>query len=115
MRHHNSNRKFGRVSNKRVALIRSLAISVIEKGKITTTEAKAKELRPILEKMVTKARIKTLSHRRLLVARLGGHERATRKLIEEVGPKYEKRPGGYIRITKLAQRGSRKMAVLEFV
>ena len=70
MRHHNTNRKFGRVKKVRAALIFGLTRSLILHGKIKTTEAKAKELRPIVEGLVTKARKNTVPMRRLLTARL---------------------------------------------
>lgn len=119
MRHHNTIRKFGRVKNQREALLRSLARALIAEGKITTTEAKAKELRPFIEKLVTRAKNATLASRRLIVARLGGGEEKnpTKTLINSIAPKYKNRPGGYTRITKIAPRKSdaSKMAVIEFV
>ena len=116
MRHHNANRKFGRPSNQRVALLRSLAEGLIKHGKIKTTEAKAKELRPFIEKLVTKARLNTLAAKRLVISRLGTAERA-QELFATIGPRYLNRPGGYTRITKLPPRqsDSAKMAVIEFV
>src|SRR4051812_34009287 len=103
MRHHNSVRKFGREKDQRVALMKSLATSLILKEKITTTEAKAKELRPMIEKLVTKARTNDLATRRLIQSRLGGTAQ-TKKLMETIAPKYLKRAGGYTRITKLPAR-----------
>jgi large subunit ribosomal protein L17 len=116
MRHHNANRKFGRERNLRVALMRSLAEGLIKNGKIKTTEAKAKELRPFIEKLVTKARSNTLASRRLVISRLGNEARA-KELFATIGPRYATRPGGYTRITKLPPRksDSAKMAVIEFV
>lgn len=116
MRHSNANRKFGRERGQRVALLRSLAEGLIKNGKITTTEAKAKELRSFVEKLVTKARENTLASRRLVVARLGTAERA-QPLFADIAKRYEGRPGGYTRITKLPPRKSdgSKMAVIEFV
>ena len=116
MRHHNKNRKFGRKRDVRRALLRSLALSLIRKEKITTTEAKAKELRPYIEKMVTKGKMKSLNSQRLLVSRLQNRE-GVEKLIKKIAPRYEKRAGGYTRITKLLRRGgdASKMAVIEFV
>lgn len=117
MKHGNKNRKFGRVRKQRRALLASLARSFILHGKIKTTEAKAKEIRPIVEKMVTRGKNETLANRRLLISRLDGEERAVRKLFEEYGPKYKDRSGGYTRIIKLTPRKSddAKMAVIEFV
>jgi large subunit ribosomal protein L17 len=116
MRHHNANRKFGRETDGRRALLRSLAEGLILKGRITTTEAKAKELRPFVEKLVTKARQNTLASRRLVISRLGTEARA-KKLVAEVAPRYVERAGGYTRIIKLPPRKSdgSKMAIIEFV
>ena len=100
----------------RRALLRSLALSLIQKEKIITTEAKAKELRPFIEKLVTKGKRKSLASQRLLVARLGNNEGAN-KLITHIATRYQERAGGYTRITKLPQRGgdASKMAVIEFI
>ncbi|MBI2475688.1 MAG: 50S ribosomal protein L17 [Candidatus Taylorbacteria bacterium] len=116
MRHHKQNRKFGLERGQRRALLKSLALALIKHKKITTTEAKAKELRPLVEKLVTRAKIKTLASRRLLVARLGAEE-AAKELLDTLGPKYGKRTGGYTRIVKLPRRLSDggKMAVIEFI
>jgi len=119
MRHHNKNRKFGRKKNVRQALIRSLAISLIRYGRITTTEAKAKELRPFIEKLVTKARVAgdNLSVRRSIISNLINRNEETKKLIQEIAPKYKDRNGGYTRILKLPQRqgDAARMAFIEFV
>ena len=116
MRHHDTNRKFGREKKVRTALIRSLAVSLIRDGKIKTTEAKAKELRPFIEKLVSKSRGATLATRRVLIEKIGG-KMAVKKLVDDIAPKYEKRTGGYTRITKIAPRAgdAAKMAVIEFV
>jgi large subunit ribosomal protein L17 len=116
MRHHNQNRKFGRERGQRIALMRSLARSLVLKGKITTTEAKAKELRPVVEKLVTRGKNPTVANRRLLVARFGGDEKAAKE-VETIAKKYEGRAGGYTRVVKLGQRKSdgSPMAVIEFV
>ena len=116
MRHHNTNRKFGRETGQRAALMRSLAEALIKNNKIKTTEAKAKELRPMVEKMVTRAKTNTLASRRLLISRLK-NEAGVKNLMETIAPRYVKRLGGYTRITKLPPRKSdgSKMAVIEFV
>ena len=116
MRHHNANRKFGRERGQRNALLKSLALSLVIRKKITTTEAKAKELRPFVEKLVTRAKIKTVASQRLLVARLGV-QNGVKELVAVLAPKYEKRAGGYTRIVKLPRRLSdgAAMAVIEFV
>jgi large subunit ribosomal protein L17 len=115
MKHGNSIRKFGRVARQRKALVRSLAESLIIHGRIQTTEAKAKELRPVVEKMITMANKGTLASRRLLTARLG--EIGTTKLVKEVAPKYKERNGGYTRITHTGIRkgDASRQAVIEFV
>lgn len=116
MRHHDSVRKFGREKTQRHALLRSLARNLIRDSRINTTLAKAKELRPFVEKLVTKAKTDTLASRRLMISRLQGTKETT-KLFESIAPKYVKRAGGYTRIIRLPNRdidGS-NMALLEFV
>ncbi len=117
MRHHNNIRKFGRNKNQRHALLKGLMLSLIAHGKIETTEAKAKELRPFIEKMVTKANVGTLASRRLVISRLYNLTAEASKLIDEIAPKYKNTPGGYTRITKLPRRGgdASKMAIIEFI
>ena len=116
MRHHNTNRKFGRDRDQRKALLKSLAHALLENGKIITTEAKAKELRPFIEKMVTRALKENIASRRLLVARLGSVV-LVKKLIDEIAPKYKDRNGGYTRIVKINTRlgDASKQAIIEFV
>jgi large subunit ribosomal protein L17 len=117
MKHHNGNRKFGRVSNIRGALLRSLAISLIKHEKITTSEAKAKELRPFVETLVTRAKKDTVANRRVVASRLINQAAETKKLFETIAPKYKETPGGYTRIIKLTPRlgdGSAQ-AIIEFV
>jgi large subunit ribosomal protein L17 len=117
MRHHNANRKFGRSSNQRHALLKGLAASLITHGRIMTTEAKAKELRPNVEKMVTKAKNPTLAARRLLLSGFYNNESVVTKLICDIAPRFTERPGGYTRIIKLAPRkgDASPMAIIEFV
>jgi large subunit ribosomal protein L17 len=117
MRHHNSIRKFGRKSNQRHALLKGLVLSLIAHGKIETTEAKAKELRPYVEKMITKANLGTLASRRLVISSLYGLKKEAGKLIDDIAPKYKDRNGGYTRITKLPRRqgDASKMAIIEFI
>jgi large subunit ribosomal protein L17 len=85
-------------------------------GKIETTEAKAKELRPLVEKLVTRAKKPSIANRRLLVSRTGSVS-ATAKLMRDIAPKYSTRKGGYTRVIKLAPaRGDgSKRAIIEFV
>ncbi len=117
MRHHKANRKFGRSKSQRGALLKGLAESLVAHGKIETTEAKAKELRPKIEKLVTKAKNPTLATRRQLLASFYNHTEVVEKLIAEVAPRYVDRKGGYTRIIKLTPRigDASKMAVIEFV
>lgn len=116
MNHHNKNRKFGRNNNQRKALIRSLVCSLIRDEKIITTEAKAKELRPYIEKIVTHGKQDGLEKRRFIISKIGNKELA-KKLFTEISPKYKERAGGYTRIIKLPLRNSdaSKMAQIEFV
>jgi large subunit ribosomal protein L17 len=115
MRHGNVNRKFGREKGQRAALLKSLARSLVLRGRMTTTLAKAKEVRPMVEKMVTRGKTATLSSRRHLISTLGD-ERATSKLIKTAAT-YKDRTGGYLRITKMGPRkgDAAEMALIEFV
>ena len=117
MRHGNNKRKFGRVRKVRVALINSLALNLIVREKIKTTLPKAKELRPFIEKLVTRAKSGNLATRRLITAKLSNRDREVKKLFDVIAPKYKDIKGGYTRVVKL---GSRKadgapMAIIEFV
>ena len=96
--------------------MRSLARNLIRDTSIQTTAAKAKELRPYVEKLVTKAKIGTIASRRLVDSRLMGATE-TKKLFEEIAPKYKERKGGYIRIVKLPNRDldGAPMALISFV
>ena len=103
MRHRKAGRQLRRTSEQKLALMRNLASSLIEHGAIETTEAKAKELRPFVEKLITKAKTGTLHARRLAVRHI--HKRAAAdKLFQEIGPKYATRNGGYTRILKTGHR-----------
>ncbi len=116
MRHGNRNKKFGRVRKVRVGLMRSLARALVRYGKIETTEARAKALRPLVERLVTHAKKGTIAAWRLAVQRMGNADGAT-LLFKRVGKKYAARAGGYTRIVKTGFRqsdGSRR-AVIEFV
>ena len=113
MRHHQKNRKFGRVKNQREALLKSLARSLVLKGGITTTVAKAKELRPYVERLVSTGKKGTVASRRVVVAEIGN---ATAKLFE-LSERFSKRAGGYTRITRLGRVGKRAIesARIEFL
>lgn len=116
MRHHSSTRKFGREKNQRHALMQSLARNLIRDMKIKTTTAKAKELRPFVEKLVTKAKTNSVASRRLISSKIHGAPE-TKKLVDTIAPKYADRNGGYTRITRLPRReldGS-PMSIIEFV
>ncbi len=116
MRHRKAGRKFGRNPSQRKAMLRQQAISLILNERITTTEAKAKELRSVVEKLVTIARDDSAHHRKLVMSRLD-HERSVARLFDVVAPRYEETPGGYTRISKLGvRRGDAAPVVLiEFV
>ena len=103
MRHRKAGRALRRTSEQKLALMRNLATSLIESGAIETTEAKAKELRPFVEKLITKARNGTL-HARRLAGRHVQKREAADKLFQEIGPRYAKRQGGYTRILKTGHR-----------
>jgi len=115
MRHSNNKRKFGRVTKVRSGLMKSLALALVKTGKIMTTDAKARELRPFVEKLVTVGKKTTLASHRALISRVGGI--AADKITKNLAPKYAKRAGGYTRITKLPQRVSDGsfMSIIEFV
>lgn len=116
MRHRKAGRKFGRDWQERKALFRQQAISLILNERITTTEAKAKSLRPIVEKLITIAREDSPQHRKLIQSRLV-HKVAGDKLFDVVGPRYEGQNGGYTRIYKLGQRrgDGAEMAMIELI
>jgi large subunit ribosomal protein L17 len=115
MRHGNTNRKFGRMKSQRTALLKSLARSLVIRGKIQTTEAKAKEIRPMVEKLVTRGKTNTLANRRLLIAELGSASVAQKLIKTAEG--YAERKGGYTRIVKMVPRkgDASPMALIEFV
>ena len=116
MRHSDKNRKFGREKNQRNALLKSLMRSLVIHEGIDTTEAKAKETRMHIEKLVTVAKKGTLASRRLVISRLGD-TRASKKLVDVLAPKYTTRSGGYTRVIKLPRRKTDGsfMARIEFV
>lgn len=117
MRHHNSKRKFGRTKNQRNALVNSLALNLIVREKIKTTEPKAKELRPFIEKIVTHAKKNNLASMKLVVSKLSNRKKEVKKLFDVIAPKYMDKKGGYTRIIKMGVRKSdgAKMAIIEFV
>ncbi len=117
MRHRSKGRAFNRPANQRRALLRSLARSLIMHERISTTEAKAKELRPFVERLVSYGKRGTLASRRLAIGALGDAE-AVKKLYAAIAPRYADRNGGYTRVVKRAARGgndARKLAYVAFV
>jgi large subunit ribosomal protein L17 len=115
MRKLNKGRKLSRRIGPRKALLRVLANNFLLQEKIKTTEAKAKELRPIVEKMITRAKGINLANRRLLACDLT--PKMTKKIIDEIAPKYADRNGGYTRIIKMGPRNSdgSKMVIMELI
>ena len=116
MRHRNAGRRFKRSSSHRKAMFQSLINAMIRHGKIKTTLPKAKDLRRLLEPMVTLAKEDTVSKRRLAFARLRDKEMVS-KLFADVGPRFKERNGGYLRILKCGNRKGdcAPMAIVEFV
>ncbi|MDB5195260.1 MAG: rplQ [Parcubacteria group bacterium] len=117
MRHSHKGRSFGRDHDQRTALLRGLMKSLIIHERISTTEAKAKELRPLIEKLVTTSRKNTVANRRLVAARLGNDDEVVKKLFSAIAPRYMDRAGGYTRITKRQSTATdgRKTAYISFV
>jgi large subunit ribosomal protein L17 len=109
-------RKFDRRSGHRRAMLRNLTTSIILHGKISTTEAKAKQVRGVTEKMVTLGKRGDLHARRLALAYLLD-ETAVKKLFDEIAPRYAERPGGYTRLLKIGMRrgDAAAVAVLELI
>src|SRR5687767_11411965 len=116
MRHRVAGRKLQRTSSHRAALFRNMAAALIKHEQITTTTAKAKELRPYVEKLITLAKKGGLSNRRLAHARLMD-DAQLQKLFDVIAPRYAERSGGYTRVIRAGFRASdaAPMAVIEFV
>jgi len=116
MRHGNSGRKLGRDSAHRKALFANLASSLIEHEQIVTTLPKAKDLRPIVEKLITLGKRGDLHARRQAISQIGNQD-AVRKLFETIGPRYKERNGGYTRVLKAGFRygDGAPVAVIELV
>jgi large subunit ribosomal protein L17 len=116
MRHRKGYRKLNRNTNQRKALLKGLAIALFENGRITTTIARAKELRRYAEKLITTARRTDPFAHRLVFQKLQNKE-ITKKLMTELGPRYKDRPGGYTRILKKGRRlgDGAEMAYIELV
>lgn len=116
MRHSNSGRSLSRTSAHRKAMIQNMAVSLLRHEVIRTTLPKAKELRRAAEPLITLARTDSVAKRRLAFDRLRDREIVT-KLFNELGPRYQERPGGYLRILKCGFRAGDKapMAIVELV
>ena len=116
MRHRKSGRKFNRNSSHRNAMFKNMATSLLRHELIRTTLPKAKELRGVVEPMITCAKVDSVANRRLIFAKTRDNE-ITAKLFTEIGPRYLERPGGYIRILKCGFRTGDKapMAYVELV
>lgn len=116
MRHLKSGRKFNRTSSHRKAMFRNMAASLVQHELIKTTLPKAKELRRVAEPLITLAKTDSVANRRLAFSRIGDRAVVT-KLFEEIGPRYQSRPGGYLRILKCGIRAgdSAPMAFVELV
>jgi len=117
MRHQKARHKLSRDSAHRKALLQNLSKEVIEHERIQTSEAKAKAVRPEIEKLITLAKRGDLHARRQALSALGQDKFAVHKLFEVIAPRFEERPGGYTRIVKLGPRSSdsTEMVLLEFV
>jgi large subunit ribosomal protein L17 len=102
MRHLKAGRTLGRTASHRLAMFRNMTRSLVEHGRITTTVAKAKELRPFVEKLITLAKEGTLHARRRALAKLPDKE-TVRVLFQEIGPRFADRPGGYTRVMRLSK------------
>lgn len=103
MRHRAKGRQLSRTSSHKRALLNNMASSLFEHGRVVTTEAKAKELRPFAEKLITLARRGDLHARRLVQRRIKDRD-TLGKLFSEIGPRFAARPGGYTRILKMGHR-----------
>ena len=116
MRHRKSGRHLNRTSSHRQAMFKNMSVSLVEHEVIKTTLPKAKELRPIVEKLITLAKKGDLHSRRLAASRLK-EDQYVAKLFDVLGPRYAERPGGYIRILKAGFRygDMAPMAIIEFV
>lgn len=116
MRHGFAKRRLNRTSSHRKAMFKAMACSLIEHEQIKTTLPKAKELRPIVEKLITMAKKNSLHARRMLVSKLQSN-RTVKKLFDDITPRFANRNGGYIRIMKAGFRygDAAPMAIIEFV
>ena len=116
MRHKYSGRKLNRTSSHRTAMFKNMMASLIEHEEIKTTLPKAKELRKFLERLITISKVDTVAKRRVVFSRIRSKDAVT-KLFSDLGPRYKERPGGYLRIIKMAPRvgDAAPMAFVELV
>ncbi len=116
MRHQIDKRKLGRTSEHRLAVLRNLATSLFERERVMTTVAKAKELRRFAERAITLAKDGTIHSRRLALKYVWKKE-ALKKLFDEIGPRFEGRNGGYVRVVRIKERkgDGAPMAMVELV
>ena len=116
MRHRHAGKRLNRTSSHRKAMFKNMAVSIMRHELIKTTLPKAKELRRVVEPLITLAKEDSVANRRLAFARLRDRKIVT-KLFNELGPRYKERPGGYLRILKYGFRTGDKapMAIVELV
>jgi large subunit ribosomal protein L17 len=116
MRHRQSNRKLNRTTSHRLAMLRNLSNALLKHEVIKTTLPKAKELRRVVEPLITLGKTPTLSNRRLAFDRLRDRDMVV-KLFDDLGPRFQQRPGGYVRILKFGFRvgDNAPMALVELV
>lgn len=116
MRHRNSGRNFSRTGSHRKAMFKNMMVSLLKHESIKTTVAKAKELRTFMEPMITLGKTDSVHHRRIAFSRLRDRD-AVQKLFNEIGPHFQTRPGGYMRVLKCGYRKGdcAPMAIVELV
>ncbi len=117
MRHLKKGKKFNRKKGERAVFLRNLSNNLIRRGKIETTETRAKAIRPTVEKLVTLAKKQNLASRRLLFSRTRDRK-ISQKLFEEIAPRYIDRNGGYLKIIKsgkFRKRDGAQVSIIEFV
>ena len=116
MRHRSKGRYFGRTSSHRKAMFKNMMVSLLKHELITTTVAKAKELRTYIEPIITMAKVDSVHNRRIVFSRLRDRDMVT-KLFNEIAPQYTQRPGGYTRVLKCGNRkgDSAPMAIIQLV
>ena len=116
MRHKYSGRKLNRTASHRTAMFKNMMASLIEHEEIKTTVPKAKELRGFVERLITISKVKKKKKRRIVFSRIRSKDAVT-KLFNELGPRFKKRPGGYLRLLKCGYRPGDKapMAIVQLV